>query len=125
MSNWAEDQAEFMKAGGQSTDQVNYEQADRYLEHIIEEVSELGRDHRRNQVGAIDGVIDTIVVCLGYLHSLNVNADKAWGAVHAANMRKVIDGKVHRRPDGQIGKPEGWYGPEEELEQLAREAGLL
>lgn len=33
--------------------------------------------------------------------------------VHEANMRKVgPDGKVVRRPDGKVIKPEGWTGPD-------------
>ena len=123
MSNyWSDDQARFMRAGEQTVGEFNPEQAKRYLKHMLEEVSETKRDlDDGDYVKAIDGAVDTIVVAIGFLHSLGVCPWAAWNAVHAANMRKVIDGKVYRRTDNQIGKPENWYGPEEELEKLWNE----
>lgn len=122
MSNWSQDQAAFMLAGGQTTDTFNEAQAWRYVGHIREETEETELAmHLGNYVHAIDGAVDIIVVAIGLLHSLGVNPDKAWAAVHAANMRKVINGEVYRRDDGQIGKPPGWYGPEEELAKLWNE----
>ena len=72
-------------------------------------------------VKALDGAVDTIVVAIGFICSMGIDPNKAWAAVNAANMRKVVDGKVYRRDDGQIGKPPLWYGPEEELAALVRE----
>lgn len=47
-------------------------------------------------------------------------------AVHAANMRKLWpDGKPHRNEHGKSIKPDGWYGPERELEQILKTAGVL
>jgi predicted HAD superfamily Cof-like phosphohydrolase len=120
MSNyWADDMGRFMAMGGQSTGRFNEGQAARYLSHIEEESKEtlLAWD-RGDMVNVIDGAVDTIVVAIGLLHSLGVDPFKAWDAVHAANMRKVVDGKVYRREDNQIGKPPGWYGPEEDLAKL-------
>lgn len=123
MSNyWADDQAAFMKAGDQTVGTFNRDQAKRYVEHMQEEAMEtLEAVVWCDYVKAIDGAVDTIVVAIGFLHSLGVDPFKAWNAVYVANMRKVIDGKVYRRPDGQIGKPDGWYGPEEELAKLWNE----
>lgn len=45
--------------------------------------------------------------------------DEVIGAVHAANMRKVVDGVVLRRPDGKVTKPAGWVGADV-AEVLAR-----
>lgn len=119
MRSWAEDQAEFMKAGDQTLGEVDWCQADRYLRHMLEEVSETNEAFSEmDWLKMVDGAIDTIVVAIGFLHSLNIDPDKAWSIVHRANMRKIVDGKVYRRADGQIGKPPGWYGPEEELKQL-------
>ena len=123
--DWATDQALFMEAGGQTVTGHNQAQADRYLHHIHEEVTELWRDHGVDKVKALDGAVDTIVVCLGYLISIGIDPRKAWDAVHAANMRKVVDGKLYRREDGQIGKPPGWYGPEEELKALVNSVELV
>lgn len=122
MSNYPADHAAFMIAGGQTVGEFNPQQADRYANHLQEEASETWDAMQAGDwVKAIDGAVDSIVVALGLLHSIGVNPDKAWAAVHAANMRKVIDGKVYRRDDGQVGKPVGWYGPEEELAKLMEE----
>lgn len=123
MSNyWADDQAAFMKAGEQTVGVFNREQAERYAKHMIEEVYETKDDFEScNYAKAVDGAVDTIVVAIGFLHSIGVNPDRAWDIVHAANMRKVINGKVYRRDDNQIGKPPGWHGPEKELSELVRE----
>lgn len=120
MSNyWADDQSKFMLCGEQTVGTYNPVQAKRYLSHIIEESRETQIAFLTgDNVKAIDGAVDTIVVAIGFLHSMGVDPFKAWNAVHAANMRKVIDGKVYRREDGQIGKPDGWYGPEEDLSKL-------
>ena len=42
-------------------------------------------------------------------HGLNL--DPLFKIVHRANMQKVVDGKVIRREDGKILKPEGWEDP--------------
>jgi predicted HAD superfamily Cof-like phosphohydrolase len=73
---------------------------------------------RGDMVNVIDGAVDTIVVAIGLLHSLGVDPFRAWDAVHKANMSKIVDGKVYLREDGQIGKPPGFVGPEEELKKL-------
>lgn len=116
---YATDQAEFMQAGGQTVDGFNAHQAARYVRHITEEARETAEafDQGRH-VHVIDGAVDTIVVALGLLLSYGINPDDAWKAVHTANMRKLVDGKPYIRPDGQIGKPPGWVGPEKELAQL-------
>ena len=125
MSHWAQDQATFMRAGEQAVGSPDPDQAARYLGHILEEACETERAFDdEDYVKAVDGAVDTIVVAIGFLHSLGVDPDAAWDAVHAANMRKVIDGRVYRRPDGQIGKPPGWYGPEAELRELCEAAGV-
>ncbi len=123
MSNyWSDDMGRFMALGGQSTGRFNEDQAARYLSHIEEESKEtvLAWD-RGDMVNVIDGAVDTIVVAIGLLHSLGVDPFRAWDAVHKANMSKIVDGKVYRREDGQIGKPPGFVGPEEDLAKLWNE----
>jgi predicted HAD superfamily Cof-like phosphohydrolase len=120
MSNyWADDMGRFMALGGQSTGRFNEGQAARYLSHMEEEAEEtvLAWD-RGDMVNVIDGAVDTIVVAIGLLHSLGVDPFRAWDAVHKANMSKIVDGKVYRREDGQIGKPPGFVGPEDDLAKL-------
>ena len=125
MSNFSQDQSAFMLAGGQTVGVKNIEQAARYAIHLREEAEEtFGAVSGADFVKAADGAVDSIVVAIGLLHSLGIDPNAAWDAVHRANMRKVVGGNVYRRPDGQIGKPPGWFGPEEELRELCNQAGL-
>ena len=56
-----------------------------------------------------DGIADTIYVLCKLARELGVPLDDVWIAVHEANMAKIgPDGKVTRREDGKILKPEGW-----------------
>lgn len=124
MSNWAEDQRQFMKAADQTTDRWNPTQAERYAIHVREEAGELDNAvYNGNTVEALDGAVDTIVTAIGFILSLGIDPDAAWQAVNAANRRKILpNGKTCRRSDGQVGKPPGWYGPEEELQKLIDQA---
>jgi predicted HAD superfamily Cof-like phosphohydrolase len=58
--------------------------------------------------------IDLIYVIAGLLNNLQVPADDVWLAVHDSNMSKVDPqtGKVLKRHDGKILKPEGWKKPD-------------
>lgn len=125
MTNWAEDQAHFMLAGGQTVNQINLDQMERYKHHIIEEAGEIDEAFASQEwEKVLDGAVDTIVVCIGLIRSMGINPNEAWNAVHEANMRKVVDGQVYRRADDQIGKPPGWYGPEKQLEGMLDRAGF-
>lgn len=125
MTNWAEDQAVFMLAGGQTVNRINQDQMERYKHHIIEEANEIEDAWADgDMLKVLDGAVDTIVVCIGLIRSMGINPNEAWNAVHGANMRKVVDGQVYRRADGQIGKPPGWYGPENELKGMLDRAGF-
>ena len=65
-----------------------------------------------NLAEVADGIVDTVYVLMQLSRALGVPFDKCWEAVHAANMAKVgPDGKVIRREDGKILKPEGWKPP--------------
>lgn len=126
MTDWAADQAAFMVAGGQTIDEMNHDQMKRYLIHIAEESQETYRDYMKgDMVKALDGAVDTIVVAIGFICSMGIDPNKAWAAVNAANMSKIgPDGKVYKRPDGQIAKPPNFVGPEAELAKLLQEAGI-
>lgn len=147
MGNWASDQAEFMRAGGQTVGVPNHEQVMLYSELVDEEAGEVGLasmevegssfptcgvwenfdgDDISYAVGfaaeLADGAVDTIVVCIGLLHSMGIDPDKAWAEVHRSNMAKIdpATGKVLKRNDGKIQKPEGWTPPD--MKRVVREA---
>lgn len=58
--------------------------------------------------------IDLIYVVAGLLNNLNIPADLVWNLVHKSNMAKIdpATGKVTKRHDGKILKPEGWQKPD-------------
>lgn len=125
LKTWAQDQKDFMLLGGQTTGVLNKAQLGRYMSHIEEESWEAIEAYEQDDlVALLDGLVDTIVVAIGAMHSLGIDPDRAWSIVHAANMRKFPDGKPYYRHDGQIGKPPGWIGPEKCLASLLDEVRL-
>ena len=61
-----------------------------------------------------DGLIDLCVIAIGTLDAFGVDADRAWNAVHQANMAKEIGVKESRpNPLGlpDLVKPDGWVAP--------------
>lgn len=62
----------------------------------------------------VDGLIDVCVIAIGTLIAFGVDAEKAWDAVHNANMAKESGTKPERpNPLGlpDLLKPEGWENP--------------
>jgi len=51
---------------------------------------------------------DIIYIACGTAVSYGIPLDEVFNAIHSANMNKLVDGKVIRREDGKIKKPEGW-----------------
>lgn len=124
---WGKDQTKFMELAGQTTDQWNLEQTARYLNHIDEEADEIKQATAdQDFVKLLDGLIDICVVSTGAIRSLGIDPDRAWQAVMRANYSKVDGtyGPIVYRGDQQIGKPAGWYGPEDELASLVAYARL-
>lgn len=111
MSDVFEDQRKFMRACGQTTDDFNQQQYDLYRELIREEMQELTDAQDRTQ--QLDALIDILVVTAGALHSLGVDAPGAWKEVMRSNFAKIDPhtGRVNRREDGKILKPQNWEPP--------------
>ena len=101
----------FMLASGQTTGIENVDQYKLYYSLIKEEVQEL--DDSTTREDDVDALIDILVVTIGALHSIGVDIEGAWEEVHGSNMAKIdpTTGKVIRREDGKILKPEGWQPP--------------
>jgi len=114
MSDIFNDQRKFMRACGQTTDEFTESQYQMYCNLISEEVQELQDALQdRDTVEQLDALIDILVVTAGALHSLGVDADGAWKEVMRSNFDKVDPrtGRVTRREDGKVLKPEGWEPP--------------
>lgn len=58
-----------------------------------------------------DALVDAIYYICDTAVRHGMNLDRVFEIVHGANMQKVVDGRVVRRDDGKILKPEGWRDP--------------
>ena len=109
--NVFDDQARFMRACDQTVGVVNYQQKQLYINLIKEEVSELLEAD--SEVDELDALIDILVVTVGALHSMGADGSGAWQEVMRTNFAKIDHhtGKVRKREDGKVLKPEGWTPP--------------
>ena len=115
MNKVLDDQKKFMIACGQTVDEYNPNQFNLYKELIGEEVGELIQAIRNNdRVEQLDALIDILVVTAGAIHSLGADGTNAWDEVMRTNFAKVdpTTGKVRRREDGKILKPDNWQPPQ-------------
>ena len=111
MTNPFRDQEKFMIACDQTVGTENIDQYALYLNLIKEEVQEL--EDSRTREGDLDALIDIVVVAIGAMHSAGFNAEEAWKEVMATNFAKIDPrtGRVTKREDGKVLKPEGWTAP--------------
>jgi len=118
MTNPFLDQARFMTMCGQTVGTENIDQYSLYLKLIKEEVEEL--EDSRTREGDLDALIDILVVTIGAIHSAGFKGEGAWEEVMRTNFAKIdpVTGKIRKRDDGKILKPDGWTPPD--LEPFAR-----
>lgn len=65
-------------------------------------------EHSNDLTNLAVELADIIYIACGTAVSYGIPLDDVFNAIHQANMNKLIDGKVIRREDGKIKKPEGW-----------------
>ena len=84
-----------------------------YRNLIDEECKELAQAcDTDDAVETVDALIDILVVTIGALHSMGADAEGAWKEVMATNFAKIeANGKVRKREDGKVLKPQGWEPP--------------
>ena len=114
MTNPFKDQDKFMTACEQSISGYNDEQFKLYLNLITEEYNELqDAIAAGDPVETLDALTDILVVTIGAMNSMGADGEGAWREVMATNFSKIDRqlGKVRRRKDGKILKPEGWEPP--------------
>lgn len=111
MSNVFSDQAKFMLACDQTVGEVNYQQKMLYFDLIEEEFNELKSATSAEE--ELDALIDILVVTIGAIHSGGFDAEGAWNEVMRSNLAKIdsVTGKVRKRIDGKVLKPESWTPP--------------
>jgi predicted HAD superfamily Cof-like phosphohydrolase len=85
-----------------------------YAKLITEEYDELQVAlANKDAVETLDALVDILVVTIGAINSMGADGEGAWREVMATNFAKIDRqlGKVRRREDGKILKPEGWEPP--------------
>lgn len=80
------------------------------LQEEMREYTEAEADD--NLVEIADALADIIYIACGTAVSYGIPLDELYDEVHRSNMAKLVDGKVLRRDDGKIIKPEGWTSPD-------------
>ena len=81
----------------------------------LEEVQEYAEAARAGDlVEVLDALADIGYILAGTIinHGMQEIYDDAFSEVHRSNMAKLVDGKVIRREDGKVLKPEGWQPPQ-------------
>ena len=87
--------------------------AEEYTEYVVAE-------YQNDLVEIADALADIIYIACGTAVSYGIPLDVIFEEVHASNMAKLVDGKVLRRSDGKIQKPEGWAAPD--IEKILKES---
>ena len=115
MTNPFKDQATFMRACDQTVGELNEAQYKLYLNLMEEEWKELKEALASgDRVEQLDALLDFIVVTTGAIHSGGFDGEGGWNEVMKTNFKKADEetGKVRKREDGKVLKPEGWTPPD-------------
>ena len=86
-----------------------------YLDLITEEYDELREALEANdRVEQLDALVDILVVTMGAIRAGGFDGEGAWKEVMRTNFAKIDPetGKVRKREDGKVLKPEGWEPPQ-------------
>lgn len=112
------DVAIFMEVCGQevqarpSLSQANEKQVQLYMELIREEFEELKDGYTANSITEMaDACGDLIWVILGLCNTVGIPMAPVWHEISASNMSKTVEGKVIKRDDGKILKPDTYFPP--------------
>lgn len=109
---------DFMEAVGQdvlvSPQWPNRDTVDLRLDLIQEELEELEvAVSNKDMVEVADALTDLLYVIYGTGQAFGIDLDECFEEVHRSNMSKLgPDGRVLRREDGKILKPEGYFPPD-------------
>lgn len=87
----------------------DYQERELRMKLMKEEVNEYNKAEDNNDITnlAVE-LADIIYIACGTAVSYGIPLDDVFNAIHTANMNKLVDGKVIRREDGKIKKPDGW-----------------
>lgn len=105
----------FMKAVDHTVSKDNLDQSLLYFKLINEEYGEFIEALEANdEVEQIDACFDMIWVIVGYMLSKGWDCENIWDEGAKSNLSKIdMDtGKVIKREDGKVMKPQGWMPPD-------------
>jgi len=117
MSKTFTDVAVFLSACGQThsyTPVPPNDLSDLYLKLIDEEYNEFAEAVAdSDDAEQLDACFDMMWVIIGYMKARGWDCESAWDEGAKSNLSKIdqFTGKVIRREDGKILKPEGWKPP--------------
>ena len=115
-NNPFEDNLEFMAACDKPFPErptLNYPSEEMQWGLIEEEFKETIKARNEGDIVEVaDGLIDMIKVIAEYGESCGLPMQALWDEAHRSNMSKVVDGKVIKREDGKILKPDTYFKPE-------------
>jgi predicted HAD superfamily Cof-like phosphohydrolase len=112
MTNPFKDVDTFQAACDQIASDANYKM---YLSLIKEEFDELQEAvEADDQVEQLDALLDILVVTIGAIRTAGWDGEGGWNEVMRTNFAKIDPetGKVRKREDGKVLKPQGWTAPE-------------
>jgi predicted HAD superfamily Cof-like phosphohydrolase len=112
MTNTFKDIELFATACDQPASTENYKM---YLGLVDEEYGELVEAViADDKVEQLDALVDILVVTMGAIRAAGWDGEAAWKEVMNTNFAKIdaVTGKVRKREDGKVLKPEGWQAPE-------------
>jgi predicted HAD superfamily Cof-like phosphohydrolase len=103
----------FMEACDQNANDFGA-QANLYMALVMEEYKELILAFgNRDMVEIADACADLKWVIEGLEHTLQIPQQEVWNEVARSNLAKISEtGKVLKREDGKVLKPEGWTPPD-------------
>jgi predicted HAD superfamily Cof-like phosphohydrolase len=107
----------FLQACGQkhaNTPAPMNDLSDLYKKLILEEYTEfIEACMAKDDAEQLDACFDMIWVIVGYMKARGWDCEAAWDEGAKSNLIKIDEktGKVIRREDGKILKPEGWQPP--------------
>ena len=102
----------FIEACDQEKIEAN---ASLYRNLIAEEFNEFIQANNKNdEIEKLDACMDMIWVILGFCIMKGYDVRGAWDEVALSNLKKIdkATGKVIKRADGKVLKPEGWTPPQ-------------
>ena len=84
----------------------------RLLEEEVEEYAEAVRNGDLLEI--LDALGDIAYILAGSVlnHGLQFVIDDAFKEIHRSNMAKLVNGKVLKRADGKVAKPDDWTPPD-------------